>query len=167
MLLAQLLAARARAPTPLDLAAVSMMTKITTPRSSANWPPRRATLASTTLPHRHEARATMEATHLHLPRFMRAVARHPHTDLAAMASSIGKPTAQAHGNGGQDMSIDARASTRSRWARLSIRTNAPRPLSNSNSKINKTDIRPCLRLVYISSIHTRIYCNHQSSWVSH
>lgn len=167
MLLAQLLAVRARALTLLDLAAVSTRTKTTTPRSSAKWPLRRVTLASTTLPHHHGARAMTEATHLRLPRFMRVAARHRHTDLAVMASSIDKPTAQAHGNGGQDMKTDARASTRSRWARLSIRTNAPRPLSNSNSKINKTDIRPSLRLVYISSIHTRIYCNHQSSWVSH
>ena len=101
-----------------------------------------------------------ELSHRHPHPSTSAEAQHRHTAPAvtvkANRSSTARTTAQALGNEAQDMNTDARASTRSRWAKLSIRTNAPRSLSNSNNKINKTDSELSMRFVHILGIHTNI-----------
>src|SRR5689334_3507702 len=97
------------------------MTMTTTPRNSDKWLPKRVLSASTMHPHHHEALAVTEVLPRHPHPSTTVAAQHRHTDLAATASSIDKLTTRARGNEELDTNIDARASTRSRWARLSIR----------------------------------------------
>jgi len=156
----RLLVVRVRAPTHTPDHEAALMTMTTTlPKSSAKWLLRRVASTSTTLPCHHGARAMTELSHQHRHPSTSAAAQHHHTVLVAMAkvnNSTDRPIPQAHGNEAQDTIIDARASTRSRWAKSSIRIIAPQSLSSSNIKINKTGSELSMRFVHILGIHTNI-----------
>jgi len=113
--------ARARAHTHTLDHGVALTTRMTTlPKSSDKWLPRRVVSTSTMRPYHHEAKATTGLSHRHHHPFTSVEAQHHHTVLVATVkvnNNTDKTIALAHGSEAQDMNTDARASTRSRWAK--------------------------------------------------